>query len=126
MLICFESTFSDFTRRFVNDGAQFLVNITNDGWFGGNRGPWQHAEMAVLRAVENRVFLLRAANTGISLIVDPAGRVRERLGMGVSGILYDRVATLNGKTIFTRFGHLIFFMIILINIVIFIIFRALK
>jgi len=126
VLICFESTFSDFTRRFVNDGAQFLVNVTNDGWFGGNRGPWQHAEMAVLRAVENRVTLLRAANTGISLIVDPAGRIREKLGMGVSGILYDKVIVPDGKTLFTRFGHLIFFFIVLFDVIIFIILRLLE
>jgi len=126
VLICFESTFSDFTRRFVNDGAQFLVNITNDGWFGGDRGPWQHAEMAVLRAVENRVVLLRAANTGISMIVDPAGRVRERLGMGVNGVLYDKVIAPGSKTLFTRFGHLIFFFIVLFNVAIFIILKLLE
>jgi len=118
VLICFESTFSDLTRLFVRDGAQFLVNITNDGWFGSERGPEQHAEMAILRAVENRVMLLRAANTGVSMIVDPAGRVKQKLGMGERGILFGRVVLSSSPTPFTRFGHLIFLALVAVEVVV--------
>jgi len=74
-LICFESIFPDLSRRFVNRGAEVLINITNDGWFGKISGPQQHNDMAILRSVENGVVLFRSANTGISMIVDQFGRV---------------------------------------------------
>ena len=74
-LICFESIFPDLSRTFVNRGAEVLINITNDGWFGKISGPQQHNDMAILRSVENGVVLLRSANTGISMIVDQFGHV---------------------------------------------------
>ncbi len=76
-LICFESVFPEVARQLVREGAGVLVNITNDFWFGRTAGPAQHAEMAILRAVENRVPVVRCANTGISMIIDPWGRVRQ-------------------------------------------------
>jgi apolipoprotein N-acyltransferase len=74
-LICFESAFPEVARAAVRDGATLLANITNDFWFGATAGPIQHAEMAILRAVENRVPIVRCANTGVSYAVDPWGRV---------------------------------------------------
>jgi apolipoprotein N-acyltransferase len=115
-LICFESTFSGYARRYVKEGAQFLVNVTNDGWFGSARGPLQHSETAILRAVENGVTLLRAANTGVSMYVDPAGRVIDRIGLDEEGILLVPVHTLSSITPYCRFGHLIFFGLALLNI----------
>lgn len=118
VLICFESIFSDFTRRYVHNGADFIVNITNDGWFGSRRGPMQHAELAIFRAVENRVTLLRAANTGISMLVDPAGRVHNRIDLDIEGMILGSIYTTNHRTIFTEYGHLPFFLMTLISIVI--------
>jgi apolipoprotein N-acyltransferase len=76
-LICFESAFPSLARDEVRAGATLLVNIKNDFWFGRSAGPIQHADMAILRAVENRVPLVRCANTGVSFTVDPWGRVRD-------------------------------------------------
>lgn len=73
-LICFEGIFPDLAREAVQNGAGYLVNITNDFWFGKSAGPIQHAHTSILRAVENRTPLLRAANSGLSFFVDPYGR----------------------------------------------------
>ena len=89
-LICFESVFPELSAEMIRGGASLLVNITNDFWFGRTAAPIQHAEMAILRAVENRVPLVRCANTGVSFVVDPWGRVREERPMFVAA---DFVAT---------------------------------
>ncbi len=108
VLICYESTFSHYARDYVRDGADFLVNITNDGWFGSRRGALQHAESAILRAVENRVTLYRSANTGISLIVEPTGRVPERVGLDVPGMILHEGYRSARPPFYTRHGHLLF------------------
>ncbi|MDD5196652.1 MAG: apolipoprotein N-acyltransferase [Candidatus Omnitrophica bacterium] len=74
VLICFEDIFPELARGFVNRGADFLVNITNDAWFGRTSEAYQHLAASVFRAVENRVHLVRAANTGVSGFIDPAGK----------------------------------------------------
>ncbi len=109
VLICFESTFSGFTRRAVLGGADFLVNITNDGWFGNNQGPIQHAEMAILRAVENRVTMFRSAYTGVSMVVDPVGRVTQRLGLFTEGMIYGSADRSDGQTFYTKHGDAVYF-----------------
>ena len=73
MLICYESIFPDIARESVARGANLLVNITNDAWYGRSSAPYQSMAMAVFRAVENKRTLIRAANTGISGFVDPCG-----------------------------------------------------
>ena len=80
--ICYEIVFPDLVRRFAKKGARFLATITNDGWYGRSAAPYQHFAAAVLRAAENRRFLLRAATTGISGIIDPAGRIVGRTEIG--------------------------------------------
>jgi len=84
VLICFEDTIAEFSRKFVQKGAEFLVNITNDAWFKKSSSPYQHMQASVFRAVENRVYVLRAANTGVSCVIDSCGRIVKRLG-GVKG-----------------------------------------
>jgi apolipoprotein N-acyltransferase len=90
-LICFESIFPEYSRKFVNAGAQVLVNITNDGWFGKISGSQQHNDMAILRSVENGVVLLRSANTGISMITDQYGHVLVEKPLFVEDIIVSTV-----------------------------------
>jgi len=75
VLICFEDLFPEISRRFVKNGAGFLVNITNDAWYKDTSAPYQHLQASVFRAVENRVYLARAANTGISGFINPQGKI---------------------------------------------------
>ncbi len=104
-LICFESTFSELSRKAVESGADVFVNITNDGWFGSTPGPYQHSDMAILRAVENRRFLLRSGNTGVTMVVDPVGRVSHKLAMNKEGFLIGEIHGVRGKTFYTRHGN---------------------
>lgn len=76
VLICYESTFPDVARDYRRRGAEFLVSMTNDAWFGRTTAPWQHFAHLALRAIETRAGVIRAANTGISGYVDPLGRVQ--------------------------------------------------
>jgi apolipoprotein N-acyltransferase len=103
-LICFESVFPYLCDRGVEQGSELLVNITNDGWFGDTPGPFQHAQMSILRAVEFRRYLVRSANSGVSMVVDPAGRVTMLLGLYEQGILVTEIRPLTGKTIYSRLG----------------------
>ncbi len=106
VLICYEAIFPTIARETVKNGASFLVNITNDAWFGTTSAPYQHFEMSRLRAVENRVYLLRAANTGISAFIAPSGRVIARTGLFERTFITEKVVIKNGAltTFYTRFG----------------------
>jgi apolipoprotein N-acyltransferase len=103
-LICFESVFPDLCRRGVGDGSELLVNITNDGWFSDTPGPYQHAQMAVLRSVEFRRYLVRSANTGVSFVVDPAGRIVDRVGLFEEGLIVADVTPRDDLTVYARWG----------------------
>ncbi len=103
--ICYEMIFPELVRGFAAAGADLLANLTNDAWFGTSSGPHQHFQMAVLRAVENRRHLVRAANTGISAIVDPRGRVLARTGLEQTRVLTGTVRAVRGRTLYTRAGN---------------------
>jgi len=81
-LICFEDTFPQLSRSFVKKGARLLVNMTNDGWFGKTGAPFQHAQASVFRAVENRVPVVRSANTGLSIFINEKGKVFDGIKEG--------------------------------------------
>ncbi len=104
-LICFESIFTDLAREFVASGADLLVNITNDFWFGDTAAPIQHAEMAVFRAVETRTPLLRCANTGISMVVDRWGRVQRATDTFVEARIDVRVEPSRSGSFYVRHGE---------------------
>ena len=105
--ICFESIFPDLVRKFVRRGARFIVNITNDEWFGPSLGPYQHAEMAVMRCVEHRVAMARCANTGVSMLIDPYGRVVRHTRLFTREVLTDRLPVADSGTPYSRWAGLI-------------------
>jgi apolipoprotein N-acyltransferase len=110
VLICYESAFHELARQARRGGAEFMVNITNDAWFG--QGPrrirttalWQHPAHLVMRAIENRMGVARAANTGISLYVDPLGRTHQATRLAVPDVRLHTVLTTDSVTLFTRWG----------------------
>jgi apolipoprotein N-acyltransferase len=103
-LICFEAIFPDLARDDVRRGARWLVNITNDAWFGNSAALYQHAAMAVFRAVENRVTLARCANTGLTFVADPWGRRHSVLPVFETGVAVAAVSPPGPRTWFTRLG----------------------
>ncbi|MGQ9647808.1 MAG: apolipoprotein N-acyltransferase [Thermodesulfobacteriota bacterium] len=104
VLICFEIIFPDLCRRFVKQGADFLVTITNDAWFGRTSAPHQHFTIAVFRAVENRVFIARAANTGITGFIDPRGKVIKKGEIFTEEAMIETIRLSKKKTFYTLYG----------------------
>jgi apolipoprotein N-acyltransferase len=102
--ICYEVTYPALISSAVRSGSELLTTITNDAWYGDSSAPFQHFEMAAMRAVEQGRFLVRAANTGISGVVDPYGRVRQRSRLHEEAALIDEVRLLNGRTVYSVIG----------------------
>ena len=104
--ICYEAIFPSLVRRFAAGGAELLVNVTNDAWYGTTSAPYQHLAMAAFRAVENRRYMVRAANTGITAVVDPWGRVLEPTRLFDRTVLVREVPFVAETTFYTRHGDL--------------------
>jgi len=102
--ICYESVFPQVARQMVAQGAQVLLNISNDAWFGLGRGAQQHFLMGSLRAIETRRYLLRAGNDGITAVIDPLGRVQAALPRGGQATLMVSYALQDGLTPYVRLG----------------------
>lgn len=116
ILICYEAIFPDISRRETKNGAGVLVNITNDAWFGYTSAPYQHFQMSVMRSVENRRYLVRSANTGISAIVDPVGRVIKRTALFERTILTGTIGIKdNGLSFYTRYGDVFVYALIAVS-----------
>jgi len=104
-LICYEAIFpGDVVDH--NDRPGWIVNLTNDGWFGISTGPYQHLQQARLRAIEQGLPVVRAANTGISAVIDPLGRVVARLGLGLEGVLDSGLPSAIPPTVYARVGDI--------------------
>lgn len=101
-LICIESIYPDFVAMFVDKGAEFLTVVTNDSWYGYSSGPFQHKEISALRAVENRRAVVRAANGGISCIVDPMGRTINKTELFTKTVLVVDAPLNSEKTFYTK------------------------
>jgi len=104
--ICYEIIFPGLSRAMVKNNANLLVNITNDAWFGKTSGPYQHFSMTIFRAVENRRALARAANTGISGFIDPAGRIMASTPLLEEAAVTRALPLIRNITFYTRFGDL--------------------
>ena len=102
--ICYESVFPDFVRRFGRDGAELLVNISNDGWYGHSAAREQHLEIVRMRAAENRRWILRATNDGITATIDPAGRLSRDLPPYVQGAVRTGYSWIDATTFYSRHG----------------------
>ncbi len=113
-LICYEVIFPELVAREVQRGANLLVNISNDAWFGDSSGPYQHLNQAILRAVETNRYLIRSTNDGISAIISPRGKVVRRLWLFKQGeITYDKVALVETMTFYTRHWRLLRYVILI-------------
>jgi apolipoprotein N-acyltransferase len=106
VLICYEAIFPELAREAIHQGAHMLVNITNDGWFGDSAAPHQHMAIAGMRAIENRVWLLRAANNGISAAFDPAGRVVKQIPLNHGGFFTVSVSSGHPGSLYSRYGDI--------------------
>ena len=103
-LICYEVTFPEYVRALILDGADFMVEITNDTWFGHSVGIHMHSRAFVTRAVENRCWGVRAANSGLSYMVDGYGRIRYDLPLDSVAALSGQLNVMDGYSVFTRVG----------------------
>ena len=104
VLICYEVIFPDLVRRMAANGAEFLVTITNDAWFGDSSAPLQHFSMVVFRSVENHLAFVRAANTGISGFIDPYGRILKSSAIFTQAALQDTIPIRQSRTFYSRYG----------------------
>jgi apolipoprotein N-acyltransferase len=104
IFICYESIFADEIRHFAKNGAEVFVNISDDGWYGDTSAPWQHLNMARMRAIENRRWLLRDTNTGVTTAIDPYGRVLRSAPRGIFTSLAVKYGFRDDVTFYTRYG----------------------
>ena len=104
VFICYESVFGDEVREFAKNGAEVFVNISDDGWYGDTSAPWQHLNMARMRAIENRRWILRDTNNGVTAAIDPYGTVRQSIPRHAVGALAAQYGYSSEMTFYTVHG----------------------
>ena len=119
-IICWENAFPDLFRQFVKNGANFMLNLTNEGWFGETAAPYQFLAMCVFRSVENRISMARAANTGISCFIDPYGRITGRVWKNnkdifVDGYLTGEIQLSQQRTFYNNYGNMFVYITLTIS-----------
>lgn len=119
VLICYESIFSELTSKFVSLGANFLVNITNDAWFLNTSAPYQHFSFNIFRAVENRVYLLRSANTGISAVISPTGEILNKTSLFQNEKIIFNISLWHKKTFYTKYNNYLKLISLIIFVILF-------
>ncbi len=116
-LICFETIFPDISRKFAAQGAELLVNLTNDAWFGRTSAPYQHLSMAVFRCVENGLPMARAANTGISAFILANGKIVDKSELFAREILQKEIQLKHKKTFYSQLGDIFAILLIVVTII---------
>jgi len=116
IFICYEAVFADEVRHFAQLGAEVLVNISDDGWYGDTSAPWQHLNMARMRAIENRRWLLRATNNGVTAAIDPYGRVRQSIPRHQADSLPAQYGFRDDVTFYTAHGDVFAWLCVLVSI----------
>jgi apolipoprotein N-acyltransferase len=119
VMICYEGILPEAGRAYRQGGAGLLVNITNDAWFGNTSAPYQHLSMTVFRSVENRLYLVRAANTGVSAIIDPTGQIEARSALFEKATIAGTVRFMDRNTFYSTYGDVFVYGCILALILIF-------
>lgn len=114
--ICYESIFANEVRQFALNGAEVLVNVSDDGWYGDSSAPWQHLDMVRMRAIENHRWVLRATNTGVTTAIDPYGRVRERAQRHARTAITVGFNYESEITFYTRYGDIFAWMCVWITL----------
>jgi apolipoprotein N-acyltransferase len=115
--LCYESVFADEVRQFVQLGAEVLVNLSDDGWYGDTSAPWQHLNMARMRAIENRRWILRDTNNGVTAVIDPYGRVRQSIPRHQADALPAQYGFRSEITFYTAHGDLFAYLCSLLSLV---------
>jgi apolipoprotein N-acyltransferase len=110
VLICYEGILPEAARDYKRGGADLLVNITNDAWFGKTSAPYQHLSMTAFRAIETRLFLVRAANTGVSAIIDPTGKILSQTGIFERTVLKGAIKFIDDKTFYAAYGDIFIYL----------------
>lgn len=105
--VCYESIYSEFMAEYIHNGADLIAVITNDGWWGNTPGYHQHESYARLRAIETHRWVVRSANTGVSAIIDPAGRITDSRSWAKQAVIKAHVPQQTGLTFYTRYGDCI-------------------
>jgi apolipoprotein N-acyltransferase len=116
VFICYEAVFADEVRQFARHGAEVFVNISDDGWYGDTSAPWQHLNMARMRAIENRRWLLRDTNSGVTAAIDPYGRVRQSIPRHQSDALPAEFAFRSDITFYTAHGDVFAWLCVLLSL----------
>ena len=104
VLICFDGVFPEFAREAVQNGATWLINSTNDAWYGVSSAPYQHLDFYIFRAIENRRWIARAANTGISAVIDAKGQIRAKTELNSEDTIVSELIVRSDLSIYGRFG----------------------
>ena len=116
VFICYEAVFPEEVRLFAKGGAEVLINISNDGWYGETAAPFQHLNIARMRAIENGRWLLRATNTGVTGSIDPYGRLVMQAPRNTRVAIDAPYAAVTGTTFYTRFGDWFAWLCVVISI----------
>ena len=112
-LVCFDIVFGDMVRKDVKS-SNYIINVSNDTWFGNSFGPYQHLEISRIRSVENNIPIIRATNDGISALIDNKGTIVDYMGKGTSGILHAKLVPTDVRTFYNQYGNLLLYLYLLV------------